>query len=234
MSRPVVFAGPSISHTEISSRFEVECLPPIARGGIDALLDREEWPRAIGIIDGRFLHSLSISPKEVLRAIDRGIPVYGSSSMGALRAVECVPFGMVGIGRIFEEYNSGRTDQEDEVAVTFDSEGLRPSSEPLVSWRLALRDAVSVGAVDESIARRFLDTAKKIYFPDRTVRMVHFRAEDELTEDEKKIVSEVLARPGANIKRLDGIELLERMSADIKNSTGAQPKGVSYRALATR
>ncbi|MFE2296515.1 TfuA-like protein [Streptomyces sp. NPDC059452] len=234
MSRPVVFTGTSIRPDEVANQYDVEWLPPVARGDIDALLERDEWPQAIGIIDGRFLQSLSISPKEVLRAIDRGIPTYGASSMGALRAVECVPFGMVGIGRIFEEYDSGRTDQEDEVAVTFDPEGLQPASEPLISWRLGLQDAVNRGDVSAELADRFLGLAKKAYFPDRTVRMVLFRADGALTDVEKETLQDLLGRPEANIKRLDGIQLLDRMMGDLKNNAGTQPKGVSHRALSTR
>ncbi len=37
----------------------------------------------------------------------KGVKVYGSSSMGALRASELDEFGMVGVGRIYECYRSG-------------------------------------------------------------------------------------------------------------------------------
>ena len=63
---------------------------------------------------------MSISPKEVLRAIDAGITLYSSSSMGALRAVECAPYGMTGVGMIYEETG-------------------RPVSEPLVNMPSRLR-----------------------------------------------------------------------------------------------
>lgn len=234
MSRAVVFAGPSISHAEATRDVDVECLPPIERGDIDALLDRGEWPRAIGIVDGKFLHSLSISPKEVLRASDRGIPVYGSSSMGALRAVECAPYGVVGVGRIFEAYNSGWTDQEDEVAVTFDPESLAASSQPLISWRLALRDAVDEGHLEEATADVFLAQAKKTYFPQRTVRLVLHTLGEQMSVGHKDAVAAVLRRPEADIKRLDAELLLRRMQQDLSRTGEVAPKGVSYRALSTR
>src|SRR2546429_8339173 len=83
-----------------------ESAPPVKRGDLGELLARTEPPSAIGIVDGRFLQSLCISPKEVLNAIDAGVKVFGSSSMGALRAAECWQYGMVGVGRIFEAYRS--------------------------------------------------------------------------------------------------------------------------------
>ena len=48
--------------------------------------------------------------------MSQGIHVFGSASMGALRAELC-PFGMVGVGRIFEAYRDGELEDDDEVAV---------------------------------------------------------------------------------------------------------------------
>lgn len=233
MNRPVVFAGPSIGHEEVMSSYDVECLPPIERGDIDALLARSEWPSAIGIIDGKFLHSLSISPKEVLRAVDRGIPTYGASSMGALRAVECAPYGMRGIGRIFDEFNTMRTDQEDEVAVTFDPMTLKSTSEPLISWRLALEDGTERGEVSSSAVSAFLGVAKGLYFPHRTLRSVEHEIGDKVTGNDLAEIRLLLGKPHADIKRLDGLALLETMTHEIAHSE-ARPEGVSYRALSTR
>src|SRR5436309_15622699 len=103
--RPVIFLGPSLAIKEAAAILDADYRPPVKRGDIDVLISPP--PPAIGIIDGEFFQSLAISPKEVLRAIEAGIPVWGASSMGALRAAELYPFGMIGVGTVFELYLSG-------------------------------------------------------------------------------------------------------------------------------
>ncbi|MEV6947708.1 TfuA-like protein [Streptomyces sp. NPDC051172] len=132
---PVVFLGPSLDRATAVRTLDAEYLPPVARGDIDALLARPQPPCLIGIVDGRFLGSLAVSPKEVLRAVDAGIAVYGSSSMGALRAAECGPFGVTGIGRIHDAYACGAVDADDEVALVYDPDTLHATSEPLINLR---------------------------------------------------------------------------------------------------
>lgn len=60
--------------------------------------------------------------QRVLRAIDAGVALFCGSSMGALRAVDCAPYGMIGIGQIYAEYASVRVDSDDEVAVAYDED----------------------------------------------------------------------------------------------------------------
>jgi hypothetical protein len=67
--------------------------------------------------------------------------------MGALRAVELADRGMRGLGRVFELYRRGRLTADDEVALVFCPESLRPLSEPLVNLRLGLVDAHRAGLV---------------------------------------------------------------------------------------
>lgn len=168
MTRPVVFTGLSLPHSEVDER--VEALPPVARGDIDRLLARDEPPTAIGIVDGSFLQGLMLSPKEVLRALDSGVAVLGSSSLGALRAAELDRYGMRGIGRIYRMYRDGEIEADDEVAVTFDPDTHRPLSEPLVNIRIALETAHREGTVSAETKDLVLRTAKDLYFPDRTYR----------------------------------------------------------------
>ncbi|WP_308402656.1 TfuA-like protein [Streptomyces sp. AC550_RSS872] len=166
----MVFLGPSLSPAQAAEVLDAEYLPPVQRGDIDALLRRPEPPEVIGIVDGKFLSSLSISPKEVLNAVDRGTRVYGSSSMGALRAAECAPWGMVGIGRIFEAYATGAVDADDEVAIVFDEESGAAFSDPMVNLRFAIEAATERQVISPDSAEVFLTAAKGLYFPERTVR----------------------------------------------------------------
>src|SRR3954449_1100985 len=120
MKSNVVFVGPSLDPDSVSQNLDCTVLGPIRRGDIDALLAARTKANSIGIVDGQFFQSMSISPKEVLRAIDSDVRVFGAASMGALRAAELALYGMVGVGLIFDLFASGDLDADDEVAMTFD------------------------------------------------------------------------------------------------------------------
>ncbi len=78
----------------------------------------------------------------------QGIHVFGSASMGALRAAELAAFGMEGVGAIFEAYRDGALEDDDEVAVVHGpaESGYRALSVALVNIRhtLAAAEAQSV------------------------------------------------------------------------------------------
>src|SRR5215471_16759549 len=95
-----LFVGPTLARTELGALCEFICLPPAAQGDVYHLA--RSRPRAIGIIDGYFDGMPAVWHKEILWALTQGIHVFGSASMGALRAAELHEFGMRGIGRIFE------------------------------------------------------------------------------------------------------------------------------------
>ena len=139
-SRVVVFTGPSLHPCEGATLLDATFRPPIKRGDLDALMVSR--PDAVGIIDGEFYQSLAISPKEVLALLETGVAVYGAASMGALRAVELQPYGMIGVGGVFRLFRRGVLDCDDEVALSYCKETWRAVSEPLVNTRYGLRAAV--------------------------------------------------------------------------------------------
>ena len=69
--------------------------------------------------------------------------------MGALRAVELEPFGMIGIGRVFEAYRRGFLEGDDEVAVLHGPAeiGYPTLTEALVNFRASLEQARDMGLV---------------------------------------------------------------------------------------
>ncbi|MEV6367092.1 TfuA-like protein [Micromonospora musae] len=216
MTRAVVFAGPSIDAAAIAEIAPVEVRPPVKRGDIDLLLADPEPPTHIGIVDGQFLQGLMISPKEVLRAIDRHpgpVRVFGSSSMGALRAAELVTEGMVGVGQVFEMYRSGTVDADDEVAITFDPDSLRALCEPMVNIRVAIAAAVARGVISSASSAIVLAAAKELYFPDRTyARILRLPVvRDKVSDQELVALREFLDTDAPNAKRDDAVALLRRM-----------------------
>jgi hypothetical protein len=211
MTTPVLFAGPSLDAASREKLAGIEVLPPVGRGDIDALFTREQPPKLIGIVDGVFLQSLAISPKEILAAMERGAVFFGSSSMGALRAVELADFGMRGVGDIVRLYASGEVNADDEVAMTFDPETMAAVSEPMVNIRLAIAAAVRAGAVDEETAAAAIAAAKARYFPDRTYERMLRDIADRVPAGQLEALRAFLRDEAPNAKRDDAVALVEQM-----------------------
>jgi hypothetical protein len=170
-----VFLGPSLAATEARAALDATFLPPARRGDVMRAL-REHQPRAIGLIDGSFEQTPSVWHKEILHALDRGVPVFGAASIGALRAAELGRFGMVGVGRIHQAYATGRFDPFDdpfeddgEVAVAHGPAELGwAGSVALVDVRATLAAARDAGVTDEAGMRAALDAARAVFHKDRT------------------------------------------------------------------
>ena len=79
-------ADPTIMLTGPAPAALAPQLPPVAQG--DVLRALAHQPRLIGIIDGYFDTVPAVWHKEILYAMERGVHVFGASSIGALRAVE--------------------------------------------------------------------------------------------------------------------------------------------------
>jgi len=167
MSGVYVFLGPTLPHEDAALELDATYLPPVAQG--DVLRLCAEKPAAIGIIDGFFESVPSVWHKEILYAIHAGIPVFGASSMGALRAAELYPFGMVGVGAIFEAFRDGRLEDDDEVAVIHGPAelGYTSLSEAMVNIRRTLSDAVADRVLTAETALRLESIAKELPYRER-------------------------------------------------------------------
>lgn len=159
--RPVVFLGPSLRLAEAQAILDADFRPPCRRGDLAAL----PGGCCVGLIDGVFHQHDAISPREITLALERGITLLGSSSMGALRAAE-VP-GMIGIGRVYEWYATGFVTRDDEVALIFDAEGFIPRSVPLVNVRYAVERLVASGTILRATGDRILSAAQALHYRDR-------------------------------------------------------------------
>jgi hypothetical protein len=169
MHRTVLYLGPTLGVATARAILDAEYLPPIKRGDLARHGPETE---CIGIVDGEFYQNLAVSPKEILPLLERGVRVYGASSMGALRAAELDSCGMIGVGSIFEAYRDGVIDADDEVAIAYDPATYRPTSAPLVNVRFALQKAVDQGLIETSRVDEIIQAVKGIYFPDRSYRLV--------------------------------------------------------------
>jgi hypothetical protein len=206
-TRPVVYLGSSLPVAEAKAILDADYRPPVKRGDIDALYAKR-LPRAIGIIDGEFFQSLAISPKEILRAIGQGAAVWGASSLGALRAAELHPFGMTGVGTVFELYRSGRVMFDDEVAVAYSREDGRPVSEAMINIRVALDQARREGVVGSATTRRLIAEARSMYFPHRSWAALWHKSSSWISASDLRALKQYLARVKPDVKRDDARLLL--------------------------
>jgi hypothetical protein len=96
-----VFVGPTVPIPDARAVLDAVYLPPVQQGDVYRAVVHHR-PRAVGIIDGYFQQVPSVWHKEILWAMAQGVHVFGSASMGALRAAELAPFGMRGVGEILK------------------------------------------------------------------------------------------------------------------------------------
>lgn len=174
MARPdtVVFLGPSLPRREAEQILSAEYLPPAAMGDIYRVVSRpaRARPQRIALVDGYFERMAAPWHKEILWALERGVRVYGASSMGALRAAELEAFGMVGVGQIFEAYKSGQLTDDDEVAVLHGpgERGWPQMSEAMVNLRAGLEEAAAAGELSGPSAAQLVALGKAVFYRERS------------------------------------------------------------------
>ncbi|HSB73935.1 MAG TPA: TfuA-like protein [Candidatus Methylomirabilis sp.] len=223
-----VFTGPTLSPAEGRVELDAVYLPPAAQGDLyRAALAR---PQAIGIIDGYFECVPAVWHKEILWALSQGIHVYGCASMGALRATELAPFGMLGVGRIFEAYRDGVLEDDDEVAVTHGpaETGFRPLSEAMVNIRPTFAAAEAAGVLSPTTRIALGQIAKSLFYPERVYPLILRRAGEEgLPAKELDALRRWLPQGQVNQKRDDALAMLRVMREAL--GAGLPPKRVTFR-----
>ena len=138
----IIFVGPSLYNCRPEPLPDELWLPPAECGDILRAVIRHR-PDQIVLIDGVFYTSLSVWHKEILFALLEGVSVIGAASMGALRAADTHRYGTIGVGRIFEMYRDGETEDESLVALLYDPESYRPLSETRIGNATKARDALA-------------------------------------------------------------------------------------------
>jgi hypothetical protein len=223
----VVFCGPSLSPAQGRAGVDAAFLPPARQG--DLYRAARERPTAIGLVDGFFDQVNAVAHKEILWAMSQGVHVLGAASMGALRAAELEPFGMEGVGTIFEWYQRGQLEDDDEVALLHGpaEDGYLALSEPMVNVRATLAAAQARGVITGSLHGALLLLMKELFYAERTYpRMLARARERGLGAGELDGLSDFLGAGGVDQKRLDALRLLEVMRD--RFSAGAAPKQVRY------
>ena len=221
-----LFVGPTLARDEIAGDGAFVCLPPAAQG--DVYRAAQTQPAAIGIIDGYFEGVPSVWHKEILWAMSQGVHVYGSASMGALRAAELDEFGMEGIGRIFEAYRDGNLEDDDDVAVLHGPAevGYAAVSEPMVNIRFTLERAERDGILVSETRKRLEDLAKQLFYQERSWEALLDGAGQAPPAAELAPFRSWLPLGKVDQKRIDALAMLEAMRK--RHSAACEPKRTSY------
>ena len=210
---PVVFLGPTLNRERALQALDAEYLSPVQLG--DVWRVSQEQPPAIGIVDGYFDRVPAVRHKEILFALSRGIPVYGSASMGALRGAELAAFGMVPVGAVAAAFLAGELTCDDEVALMHSdgATGYRAFSEPLVNIRATIAAALAAGVVSRQSADAIVEHAQLLNYPDRAWDFILERAPVDAAEIE--VLQRWLPAGRVDQKEKDAIAMLQRMRADL-------------------
>jgi len=226
-NRIFVFTGPTLSPEEGRRELDAVYLPPAAQGDVYSAARRQPW--AIGIIDGYFERVPSVWHKEILWALSRGVHVFGSASMGALRAAELERFGMVGVGSVFRAFASGELEDDDEVTVVHGAAetGYRCLSEAMVNVRATLEAARRAGVIGSQLCQRLVSAVKATYYPERSyARMLQEAAGWTRWSDEVEALAAWLPGGRIDCKRDDAVAMLREMRRLL--DTDPTPKRTSF------
>jgi len=169
--KPLIFVGPSLSAraSDLIAQHQLDVRPPVSRGDIDQLLD-SGFSGPLILVDGRFKEVLAVGHAEIRRALEEGCPVYGLSSMGAIRAYEMETLGMQGFGKVFQYFKQEDDFQDDEVALLHgQSPFFYTFSEPLVHFRECVKEYVKNGQLSHDAGATIIATLKGQYFGKRTM-----------------------------------------------------------------
>jgi hypothetical protein len=224
MGKPIIFLGPSLSHEKARKIFDADYRAPARKGDFLRLAaDFDVAEMAVGFVDGVFLQDYPPTPIEVYHlARKNGVLLVGAASLGALRAVELEKFGMVGIGKIFRLYKTGKLNADDEVAVTFSSEGdYQLQSEAMIDIRYNLYLAHKKGFISEKAKTLLVKLAKEIYFPHRkyTYILEEARSKYPMLESEINSFDSYIRSNRKSLKEMDAIKLVKYLKERYESTT---------------
>jgi hypothetical protein len=226
--RAVIFAGPSLPALSRLADPILEWRPPVKQGEVYEAACT--GPAIIGIVDGYFEVTPTVWHKEILWAMARGIHVYGSASIGALRAAELHPFGMRGVGRIFAAYRDGILCDDDEVAILHGPEELDyPAvTEAMVNIRVTLDKAVAAGVLDGWLVPCLTEIGKSLFYKERNWEQILCLAAGRgLPPMPLDDLAAWLPAGQVDQKRIDALEMTGAIRAHL--AAGVIPLRISYR-----
>lgn len=140
--KTIFFVGPSL-YDHLPEPLDSEIWFPPARQGDVIKSYLEHTPETICLIDGYLRTEFPTWVKELCYVMADGCRFVGASSIGAIRAAELFRYGAIGIGEIFDQYASGRVEDESYVMLEFHPKTFQPLSDPPATNMQKCFDALS-------------------------------------------------------------------------------------------
>ncbi|MDQ2873316.1 MAG: TfuA-like protein [Actinomycetota bacterium] len=211
--RTLIFGGPSLHGMDLSPWPELEQLGPVKHG--DLFRAGLAQGDTVLVVDGVYQHHAPIRLKEIIAMLRKGVRVYGAASLGALRAAELSPLGVIGVGQVYEWYASGELESDGDVALAHAQAeaGYRPLTLPVVSLLHAAR---VLRPVTDSRVRRLVERARTVPFSLRSAQalIAATPADTELRADAQAVCDYLARSAEHDIKRRDVRALLARVVTD--------------------
>lgn len=167
-----VFLGPSLNADDAhglatEAGYEFIWHPPAHCGSLVPLIGRAD---AVLLVDGVYERIPAVWHKEIIAALAAGTRVFGASSMGALRAAECAPWGAEPLGTIAHRFASGEWTRDDLVAVAHGpaETDYRALTVPLVDVDDHVSHAVHAEVLDRAAGARLSEAARTIFYAERS------------------------------------------------------------------
>lgn len=222
-----VYLGPSLPRAEAENILQAVYMDPVAMGDLYTLMETRAKPGdRVAIIDGFFEQVPAVWHKEILYAMEKGVEVYGASSMGALRAAELHAFGMRGVGRVFEAYRDAVIEDDDEVAVAHATreDGYRSLSTAMVSLRFGLGSLLETGRITPAQHDSLCAYAKSQHYNVRSWADTYAYALG-LGMDEHVLSALRDISVDMDAKAQDAVALLQYLAATADTPVAPQPPG---------
>lgn len=185
--------------------------------------------RVIGIVDGMFGNVPSVWHKEILYALSKRVTVFGAASMGAIRAAELWPFGMIGVGLAYRSFRRGVLKDDDEVCVVHAPEdcGFHPLSIAMLDFRITLRWLLRKG-VRRHVVSEIVGALKHAHFSDRTLHNLRRIAIDRFGIEAGSSVADLVENNLLSPKRQDALRMINAVlncnPDDVRRVTWRFPK----------
>ncbi|MFT6226462.1 MAG: hypothetical protein ACJARE_000855 [Paracoccaceae bacterium] len=220
-SRTLVYLGPTLPRTEAEALLPGALIcPPVRHGDLYGMIAADI--DTVLIIDGVFHGDTPVWQREILALLAAGKQVVGASSMGALRALELAPFGMIGVGAVVAQYRDGVIEGDDEVALLHGDAEMEymPLTLPLVDLRHGLALAQTADVITSAQAAAIASAMKAKGQGERSLRAALALAAD------LGVATDVLRRwigPGADsLKACDARRALSALATPTGVATVAE------------
>jgi len=217
-----VFTGPTLASGEVRAALPGALVHPPVQGG-DLLRLGAVAGDVVVLVDGEMDAGNAVRHKEILALVEAGVEVWGTGTLGALRAAELRGCGVRAHGRVARLLQRGVLEGDDEVAVSTGSN----STVALVDVRATARAAHRGGLVDADTATRLVNAALQLPPARRSWEGIVGHAVDAGLDADMAWRFEEFARDHAvRLTRIDALSCLEA----VRRSRGAAPRATRGRS----